>query len=94
MGFANKISKQTDWGSKIVHQKSLIYGLKEKQKDGSFKWFYILIDSSKERLFLKAINGSGNLLLQDFGKIVASGVGSASEEVKQEIRDKYNADIK
>lgn len=65
----------------------LIHKLKAKDTTDRWAYYFILVQPTKEKAFLKSIEGDGKIDLEDFGKVVASCYG---EEPSQEVRDYLN----
>lgn len=67
-----------------------IHKLKAKDTTGQWAYYFVLVDESRERDFLKAIKGSGVVDLESFGQIIASNYGEApSAEVLDFLYKSY-----
>jgi hypothetical protein len=66
-----------------------IHLLKAKDKNGERCFFYVFIDKDKVDKFRK-IPKKTKLDLLDYGKVVESGFGEPSEEIKKKMKEEYN----
>ncbi len=87
------IVKMKDWASKTSASKNRLYGVVQ-NKGRLIEHYFVLINPLKEAIFLKYIKDGAKFNLNDVGEIVAKGYGNPSEELKEELRKKYNADLK
>lgn len=72
----------------------LIHKLKAKDTTGRWAYYFVLVMPKNERAFLNAIEGDGNLDLEDYGKIVASCYGEEpTAEVRDYLKEKYGFDV-
>lgn len=84
--------KKKDWLSHASSGRNKLYGVTQK-KGNVIEYYFVLINSLKEAIFLKLMKGREKFKLTDFGEIVAKGYGKPSESLKEELRAKYNADL-
>jgi hypothetical protein len=74
----------------IASRGHLIHKLKAKDTTGRWAYYFVLVQTHRERAFLKAIAGDDIIDLEDFGQVIASCYGEApTEEIKEFLRDKY-----
>jgi tetratricopeptide (TPR) repeat protein len=72
----------------------LIHKLKAKDTTGRWAYYFVLVMPKYESSFLSAIDGDGNIDLEDYGKVVASCYGEEpSEEVRNLLKEKYGFDV-
>jgi hypothetical protein len=73
---------------------SIVHKLKAKETGGRQAYYFVLVPPSLEAAFMSAIDGDGNIDLEDFGLVVASNFGeSPSEEVKGFLSKDYGFDL-
>lgn len=72
----------------------LIHKMKAKDTTGRWAYYFILVTPSREREFLNAIEGDGNINLLDFGEVVASSYGETpSPEIVRQLKERYDLDV-
>lgn len=72
----------------------LIHKLKAKDTTGRWAYYFVYVPSYRERQFLKAIEGDGNVNLENYGKIIGSCYGEyPSDFLKNELRERYGFEI-
>lgn len=81
------------FASRAASQKTRFYGLTYTPQGRPQEYYYLLVDPLKEKAFLRALDGQDAFALREYGVIVASGFGEPSDALKQEMREKYNANI-
>ena len=78
----------------IARRGHLVHKLKAKDTTGRWAYYFVYVPASKEKAFLRAIEGDGTMDLEDYGKIIGSCYGdSPSEFLKQELREKYRFEV-
>ncbi|MEI9928813.1 MAG: hypothetical protein WDN44_15425 [Sphingomonas sp.] len=68
----------------ITARGHLIHKLKAKDTTGAWAYYFVLVMPEREAAFLAAIEGSGTIDLEDYGRVIASCYG---EEPTTEVRD-------
>jgi len=63
-----------------------IHKLKAKDTTGRWAWYIIRVKMEMEEQFLNSISGNGDIDLEDFGEVVASGYG---DRIPSEIEDNF-----
>jgi len=89
MNFSSKFSKGSGAGfaARIIMDNALVYELKYPKTDNAF--FILEVEKAKHTEFLRASEEGRQIDLKDFGKLLYSGYGEPSEEIKEELRKKY-----
>jgi hypothetical protein len=78
----------------IARRGHQIHKLKAKDTTGRWAYYFVLVEPFRERSFLKAIAGDGNVDLEKYGKIIASCYGEKpSDEVRAHLKQKYGFDV-
>ena len=90
MAFDIPKKKHGSFAEKVLAEKNRMYYLRFAPKDSDPTYYFVLIDPPKEQAFLDALNGTEVFNLEDYGKIINSGYGEPSAELKQEMKEKYN----
>jgi hypothetical protein len=83
------------FADKIIAKKGhLIHKLKAKDSTGRWAYYFVLIEPSKEKSFMAALDSTESIDLEDFGKVIASNYGEEpSEEVKKMLKERYGFDV-
>lgn len=84
---------RSNFSSSVMADKSRLYLLRYQPEAGTKIFYFLLVNPLKEKAFLKAMSGTEAFNINEYGKIVASGYGEPSEEVKQQMRDLYDARV-
>jgi hypothetical protein len=78
----------------ISRSQHLVHKLKAKDTTGRWAYYFILVPASRTKSFLAAINGDGNIDLEDFGKVLASCYGEKpTQEIKDFLKERYGFDV-
>lgn len=71
-----------------------IHKLKAKDSTGRWAYYFVLVLPRYEKIFLAAINGKGQINLEEHGTVIASCYGEQpNEEVKVLLREKYGFEV-
>ena len=74
----------------IANRGSEIHKIKAKDSTGHWAYYFVLVEQSKERRFLAALDSSQTIDLENYGKVIASCYGEEpSEKLKKFLREKY-----
>lgn len=85
------VPKQKGYDTKLLAVKNLLYGLSYAPENSERIYYYLLIDPNKEKAFRDALKGKQSFNLKDYATVIASGFGEPPEELKEQLRLKYNA---
>lgn len=91
------MEKQRPFTDQIIANKGhLIHKLKAKDTSGSWAYYFVLVEPTRERAFLKALEEKDGIAnLEEYGKIIASCYGEEpTQEVIDFLKEKYDFDVK
>ena len=78
---------------KVKKERTLVYYIRSKPAGEPSSWFFLQLDKNKVTLFDRAMNGTKNFDLKDYGTILRSGYGSgAPDALKQEMHELYGVE--
>lgn len=78
---------------KVRKERSLVYYIRTTPAEEPCAWFFLQLDKNKVTLFDRAINGTENFDLKDYGTILHSGYGSnAPDALKQKMHALYGVE--
>jgi hypothetical protein len=78
----------------IARSGHLIHKLKAKDTTGRWAYYFVYVESSKERAFLAAIGGDGTIDLEHFGRVIASCYGETpTDEIRAFLKERYGFDV-
>lgn len=83
------------FADKIIAKKGhLIHKLKAKDSTGRWAYYFVLIEPSREKAFMSALEATETIDLEDYGKVIASNYGEEpSAEVKKMLKERYGFDV-
>lgn len=71
-----------------------IHKLKAKDSTGRWAYYFVYVPKNRERQFMNAMNGTGLIDLEDFGRVIGSCYGEEpSATLLQTLRDDYGFEI-
>ncbi|MGM3309601.1 DUF4062 domain-containing protein [Anabaena sp. WFMT] len=78
----------------IARKGHLIHKLKAKDSTGRWAYYFVLIEPSREKDFMSALDSTATLDLEEYGVVIASNYGGEpSTEVKKLLLEKYGFSI-
>ena len=72
----------------LASKSNLINEVYAKDKTGKMAYYFIMVEETKQKAFLKALE-SPPVNIAEFGLILASGYGTVTEDVKHHLLTKY-----
>lgn len=78
------------YNTQLLAVKNLLYALSYAPEKSERIYYYLLLDSEREAEFKKAIAGHEPFNLKDYATIIASGYGEPPEDLKEQLKVKYN----
>lgn len=87
----SKIVNKKSSGSfvgKIIKEKALVYDLRFPETDNAF--FIIEVEKLKHKEFKRVLKENLSISLTDYGKILFSGYGEPSLEIRNILKEKYD----
>jgi hypothetical protein len=67
-----------------------VHKLKAKDTSGRWAYYFVLVPPDRETQFIRAIEGSGIIDLQDFGMVLASSYGETpTDEIREYLKARY-----
>ena len=83
--------KQQGYNTKLVAVKNLLYALSYAPENSERIYYFLLIEPDKEEAFREALGGTTAFNVKDYATVIASGYGDPPDDLKQQMRIKYNA---
>lgn len=83
--------KGKGYRTQLLAVKNLLYALSYAPEKHERIYYYLLVDSEKEAEFKKALSGNQPFNLKDYATIIASGYGDPPEDLKEQLKLRYNA---
>ena len=78
----------------IARRGHLIHKLKAKDSTGRWAYYFVLVEPQRAKSFLAAIDGTGMIDLEDFGRVIASNYGEQpTEATRTFLKEKYGFDV-
>ena len=78
----------------IARRRHLIHKLKAKDSTGRWAYYFVLVETHREKAFMAAIAGDGMIDLEDYGRVIASNYGEEpSEATRAHLKDTYGFDV-
>ena len=78
----------------IAKQGHNIHKITAKDSTGRRAYYFVYVRKSREKNFMKAIDGDGMIDLDEYGKVIGSCYGEEpSEDLKRELFDKYGFEV-
>lgn len=84
-------SKTTGYRTQLLAVKNLLYALSYAPEKSERIYYYLLLNAEKEAEFKKALAGDEPFNLKEYATIIASGYGDPPEDLKKQLKLKYNA---
>jgi hypothetical protein len=84
-----RYSKSYD--TKVMPVKNLLYGLSFAPQNHERIYYFLLVDADKEQAFRNALKGKEPFDIKKYATIIASGYGDPPQELKEQMRIRYNA---
>ncbi len=80
--------------AKIVSERGQhVYRVDGFGPDGDKRWYYVVVDRLKQERFTQAL-ASGNLDIEEFGKILKWGQGeNPPPHIKEELKKEFDLDV-
>ena len=93
MGVAKQQSdnQQQGFNTKLLSVKNQLYALSYAPENSERIYYYLLVDPKKEESFRAALAGTEAFNIKDYATVIASGYGDPPEDLKEQMRLKYNA---
>lgn len=80
--------------NEIKRKGHIIHKLKAKDTTQRWAYYFVLVEPEMEAIFLKSIEGTDTIDLENYGKVVASCYGEEpTDEVKNYLKEKYNFNV-
>lgn len=77
----------------IQQKKARVYCLQYDENTPQSAYFFLKVDALKEPVFLRAVQQKQDVKLEHFGTVIASGWGSPSASLRQQMADSYSLDF-
>lgn len=78
----------------IAKKGHLVHKLKAKDSTGRWAYYFVLIHPSDEQRFMRALDSTESIDLEDYGKVIASCYGETpNEKVKAFLKERYGFDV-
>ncbi len=84
-------AKYNTYNTRLLAVKNLLYALSYAPGNSERIYYFLLVDSDKEQAFREVLNGSDPFNIKDYATVIASGYGEPPEDLKEQMRIKYNA---
>jgi hypothetical protein len=84
-------SKTKGHKTELLAVKNLLYALSYAPEKHERIYYFLLLDAEKEAAFKAALTADAPFNLKDYATIIASGHGDPPEDLKEQLRIKYNA---
>ncbi len=79
------------YDTKLLAVTNLLYGLSHAPENSEKIYYFLLVEASKKDAFEAALAGKKPFNVKDYATVIASGYGDPPEEIKEQLRIKYNA---
>lgn len=83
-------SSTQGYKTQLLAVKNLLYALSYAPGKNERIYYYLLVSADKEADFKKAMEGSEPFNLKDYATIIASGYGEPPEDLKEQLKLRYN----
>ncbi len=71
-----------------------VHKLKAKDLSGRWAYYFVLVEPSRERAFLRAIGGKGIINLEEFGRVIASNFGEhPNEDTRNLLKERFGFEV-
>lgn len=83
--------RRKSWLLRAAPDKNRMYYLKDVAPDGRPCYFFLLVEPLREQAFLQALDENQTMDLMQFGRVVTSGYGEASEALLKKMQEEFGA---
>ncbi len=88
-------NKKRSFVDQVIAKKGhLVHKLKAKDSTGRWAYYFVLVETPREKAFLDALKSEESIDLEDYGKVLASCYGETpNDDIKKLLKDKYGFDV-